>query len=129
MKMVKQTLSISIDDDIILKIKKIAEENNMKISEVASKVFETGFRFGEPIQVKCPMCNYVYSNKEGFCPKCKKELDEREQDIIKETEIANLQHRLDLFNEWRTKGLRVTDNEYNKIKDRIEELKSKLTSA
>jgi hypothetical protein len=123
MKVVKQTLSISIDDDIILKIKKIAIENNMKISEVASKVFETGFRFGEPIQVKCPMCSFVYSNKEGFCPKCKKEMEDREEEIIKETEIANLQHRLDLFNEWRSKGLRVTDNEYNKVKARIEELK------
>jgi predicted transcriptional regulator len=125
MKMVKQSLTISIDDDIITKIKKIAEENNLKISEVASKVFETGFRMGEPISVKCPMCSTVYLNKEGFCPKCKKELDEREQAIIKETKIINLQQRLDKLLEWKSKGLFVTENEINKLTEKINELSIK----
>jgi uncharacterized Zn finger protein (UPF0148 family) len=124
----KHTLSLSIDDDIISKIKQIAIDNNMKISEVAAKVFEAGFKMGEPVMVKCPLCSTEYLNKQGFCPKCKEELELRHKLIQNEKELYILKDRFDKLSEWKAKGLYVSDNELNDLKNKIQEIEGGIVN-
>jgi len=122
----KISKTISIDSDLLSKIEIVSKESNISLSDIITKLIIGGFKLGEPVNVKCPMCSTIYLNKEGFCPKCKKELEEREQALLKETSIINLKTRLEKLIEWKAKGLFVTDNEINNIKEKIDKLERGL---
>lgn len=120
--MVKTTLSISVESEIADRIKEIAEMHNEKISVVAGKVLEVGLKVGEPVNIICPICSNVYSNKDGFCPRCKKEIENKEEQLKLEKNIENLKYRLDKLKEWKDKGFMVTDREFKATEKRLREL-------
>ena len=122
--MSKTTITLSLEDELIYKIKNIAKETNDSTSKIFEKILLTGLKAGEPIEIKCIICNHIYSSKNGFCSNCDKIQRERDSEINRETNLNNARTRLEKLLDWKSKGAFVSDRELETMIKKVKELEN-----